>query len=180
MTERELKELARLPEDRIIEEASKDSTYCQLSVDIGVWAAKEQQKLDFPIFSEAGRKSRATEILQIIIDWDNCVDCNEEKWKQKYGCSTGSLVDVIEQALIEEWQSLGDLDGIKQGLKEISEGKVQPLSQLEAQMKETKKVMIPKFARCMVCGRILTLGTERCPDCQTEITGQVVEIREGI
>ena len=33
-----------LTEDEIVAEASKDSTYCQLSVDIGMWAAREAQK----------------------------------------------------------------------------------------------------------------------------------------
>ena len=33
-----------LTDEEIVAEASKDSTYCQLSVDIGMWAAKEQLK----------------------------------------------------------------------------------------------------------------------------------------
>ena len=31
-----------LTEKEIVKEASKDGTYCQLSVDIGMWASKEQ------------------------------------------------------------------------------------------------------------------------------------------
>jgi len=33
-----------LTDKEIVKEASKDSTYCQLSVDIGMWAAKEEHK----------------------------------------------------------------------------------------------------------------------------------------
>jgi len=33
-----------LTEDEIVAEASKDSTYCQLSVDIGLWARDTQTK----------------------------------------------------------------------------------------------------------------------------------------
>jgi len=34
-------------EAEIVKEASKDSTYCQLSVDIGNWAAKKQAEISF-------------------------------------------------------------------------------------------------------------------------------------
>lgn len=34
----------RLTEEEIVAEASKDATYCQLSVDVGIWAAREQVK----------------------------------------------------------------------------------------------------------------------------------------
>lgn len=37
-----MKKLEILSEDEIVAEASKDSTYCQLSVDIGLWAARKQ------------------------------------------------------------------------------------------------------------------------------------------
>ena len=33
-----------LTEDEIVKEASKDKEYCQLSVDVGMWAAREQMK----------------------------------------------------------------------------------------------------------------------------------------
>ena len=33
-----------LTEEEIVKEASKDSSYCQLSVDIGLWASKAQLK----------------------------------------------------------------------------------------------------------------------------------------
>ena len=36
------KEDILITEDEIIAEASKDRTYCQLAVDIGVWAAETQ------------------------------------------------------------------------------------------------------------------------------------------
>ena len=34
----------RLTEEEIVAEASKDKEYCQLSVDVGMWAAREQLK----------------------------------------------------------------------------------------------------------------------------------------
>ena len=36
--------MLRLTEDEIIAEASKDKEYCQLAVDVGMWAAREQMK----------------------------------------------------------------------------------------------------------------------------------------
>lgn len=42
-----------LTEEEIVKEASKDRTYCQLSVDIGKWASKKQDKATLKTIGEA-------------------------------------------------------------------------------------------------------------------------------
>ena len=41
-----------LTEEEIVKEASKDSTYCQLSVDIGLWASKAQDAKTLKVVGE--------------------------------------------------------------------------------------------------------------------------------
>ncbi|MDD4873368.1 MAG: hypothetical protein PHE15_00095 [Dehalococcoidales bacterium] len=50
------KEDGLVPEEEIIKYASQDSTYCQLSVDVGIWATKAQKALDDKEKEEAVKK----------------------------------------------------------------------------------------------------------------------------
>ena len=55
-----------LTEEEIVAEASKDKEYCQLSVDVGMWAAREQLKRVVDFLCDYGEEKTLEECWQAL------------------------------------------------------------------------------------------------------------------